>query len=92
MLQSLFTWIFYLFQQQLDIMVFDTGLQSLFTWIFYLFKKQRKEWTQVNLLQSLFTWIFYLFLKEIKAIVSQDESFNPYSPGFSIYLKLPLPC
>ncbi len=61
LLQSLFTWIFYLFN--LDNYYFDEDeeLQSLFTWIFYLFGKALKFEEDINLLQSLFTWIFYLF-------------------------------
>ena len=36
-LQSLFTWIFYLFKFTMKLIVRDAKLQSLFTWIFYLF-------------------------------------------------------
>ncbi len=36
-LQSLFTWIFYLFYDNNYSTAFNLGLQSLFTWIFYLF-------------------------------------------------------
>ena len=38
-LQSLFTWIFYLFGKLEDINTYYQVLQSLFTWIFYLFKR-----------------------------------------------------
>ena len=36
-LQSLFTWIFYLFSNLVTLSIFMVMLQSLFTWIFYLF-------------------------------------------------------
>ena len=31
---------------------------------------------------------FLSILKKIKEIVTEKESFNPYSPGFSIYLEM----
>ena len=37
------------------------------------------------MLQSLFTWIFYLF-NQNKIEYFERKCFNPYSPGFSIYL------
>ena len=37
-------------------------------------------------LQSLFTWIFYLFIFAGISTVLMMSCFNPYSPGFSIYL------
>ena len=37
-LQSLFTWIFYLFSLVLSVFLVLSVLQSLFTWIFYLFR------------------------------------------------------
>ena len=37
-------------------------------------------------LQSLFTWIFYLFPQE-EGVMLIVSGFNPYSPGFSIYLN-----
>ena len=39
------------------------------------------------MLQSLFTWIFYLFKKIDFRLYSCRQCFNPYSPGFSIYLN-----
>ena len=41
-LQSLFTWIFYLFDMYSDEDTMNKMLQSLFTWIFYLFEKNKK--------------------------------------------------
>ena len=41
----------------------------------------------VKRLQSLFTWIFYLFLTSRELTVRGYKGFNPYSSGFSIYLK-----
>ena len=38
MLQSLFTWIFYLFEYDNNYSTAYNLLQSLFTWIFYLFE------------------------------------------------------
>ena len=38
-------------------------------------------------LQSLFTWIFYLFSLIITPRPYFQDCFNPYSPGFSIYLE-----
>ena len=60
-LQSLFTWIFYLFVGYINRGVLYSSLQSLFTWIFYLFNFEIEETKKEIALQSLFTWIFYLF-------------------------------
>ena len=60
-LQSLFTWIFYLFKKLNNYYDFEKQLQSLFTWIFYLFRETSCDKQQFSELQSLFTWIFYLF-------------------------------
>ena len=66
MLQSLFTWIFYLFRELRVIHGTQQSLlQSLFTWIFYLFD-QKISYINTELeLQSLFTWIFYLFKRVV---------------------------
>ena len=42
------------------------------------------------MLQSLFTWIFYLFEKMALLKGLTVASFNPYSPGFSIYFAIGL--
>ena len=62
-------------------------LQSLFTWIFYLFSRVTKKGNLYLLLQSLFTWIFYLFYATWTWDYQCYKSFNPYSPGFSIYFN-----
>ena len=64
------------------------GLQSLFTWIFYLFHTSSYLNHDIGSLQSLFTWIFYLFNKIYLHIYYISVCFNPYSPGFSIYLEV----
>ena len=84
-LQSLFTWIFYLFENLILIADRLNELQSLFTWIFYLFLELDDEQVSKLVLQSLFTWIFYLFIN-MELYYKVDIGFNPYSPGFSIYL------
>ena len=61
MLQSLFTWIFYLFHNSWNEEQIQGELQSLFTWIFYLFRRRPNNTKSAIKLQSLFTWIFYLF-------------------------------
>ena len=86
-LQYLFTWIFYLFNAVSLDNADEVVLQSLFTWIFYLFYYEKG--TLINVLtrlQSLFTWIFYLFIVKYQKSRGKSTGFNPYSPGFSIYL------
>ena len=65
----------------------DKELQSLFTWIFYLFKRYGK--TRLSKLDAsilihldfLSIYTIYIMNKKFKI------GFNPYSPGFSIYLN-----
>ena len=85
MLQSLFTWIFYLFESIICTALPISLLQSLFTWIFYLFKKELVE-NRNRYIASILIHLDFLSIY-ISMIPTQifTESFNPYSPGFSIY-------
>ena len=65
-----------------------TWLQSLFTWIFYLFtnrfQQTRRSKNASILIHLDFLSIYWFIWRENENITS----FNPYSPGFSIYLLL----
>ena len=85
MLQSLFTWIFYLF------LGFVTGLnlnmlQSLFIWIFYLFYNLSNK-SSDTITASILIHLDFLSIYTVVPTPYEynPTSFNPYSSGFSIY-------
>ena len=111
-LQSLFTWIFYLFFKSASLLAFFLGCFNPYSPGFSIYLNKCFDWEGCyTWLQSLFTWIFYLFTnrfqqtrrsKNASILIHLDflsiywfiwreneniTSFNPYSPGFSIYLK-----
>ncbi len=67
--------------------VIEEMLQSLFTWIFYLFMD--KYMHKMNGIKA--SILIHLDFLSIQITGIQQamwaESFNPYSPGFSIYLQ-----
>ena len=86
MLQSLFTWIFYLFNWNEEQIQEDLKLQSLFTWIFYLFLTTLLD-TEIPMNASILIHLDFLSISLVfKLLGRPEEGFNPYSPGFSIYL------
>ena len=64
----------------------ENKLQSLFTWIFYLFE-QKKELEKVEAIASILIHLDFLSIYNILSRHGRrNDGFNPYSPGFSIYL------
>ena len=63
-------------------------LQSLFTWIFYLFNHNGNGYDNLVIASIL----IHLDFLSIYNVMSKDDviahGFNPYSPGFSIYLMI----
>ena len=62
-------------------------LQSLFTWIFYLFYGILNVKGTLSKASILIHLDFLSILKNMEDKELFLYSFNPYSPGFSIYLK-----
>ena len=61
-------------------------LQSLFTWIFYLFRDYMLVGKIGGIASILIHLDFLSILSTPTIIARRIICFNPYSPGFSIYL------
>ena len=62
-------------------------LQSLFTWIFYLFNYWNISWGNKKIASILIHLDFLSIWSSAWSRSRNNKSFNPYSPGFSIYLR-----